>query len=123
MELIERLDLAEWERDHVVGGAYRVTIDTIPQLLREIGRAQAAEARLIGERDRSKEEATLLKGEVANLQHMVRVSEYGYRNACEVVHYPECWDTAAYPTLTHALREIGFECSCDECQTTSKEIS
>jgi hypothetical protein len=31
-----------------------------------------------------------------------------------VLHYPTCWDTAAYPTLASALREIGaFKCQCE----------
>jgi len=28
------------------------------------------------------------------------------------IHYPDCWDTAAYPTLVSALQEIG----CSEHQ-------
>src|SRR5450830_143654 len=34
----------------------------------------------------------------------------------QAIHYPECWDTAAYPTLASAIKEIGaFKCSTDEC--------
>lgn len=36
----------------------------------------------------------------------------------ERLHYPECWDTAAYPTLEDALWEM-----CDtvfQCQTCGK---
>lgn len=31
-----------------------------------------------------------------------------------LIHYPACWDTAAHPTLEHALQEIlngSFKCS------------
>ena len=31
----------------------------------------------------------------------------------KLIHYPDCWDTAAYPTLESALREIG--CNSADC--------
>lgn len=35
------------------------------------------------------------------------------------IHYPACWDTAAYPTLMDELFSFvpcgEFECNCDEC--------
>jgi len=33
--------------------------------------------------------------------------------AAKAIHYPECWDTAAYPTLKSALEEVyaSFKCS------------
>lgn len=36
----------------------------------------------------------------------------------DAIHYPGCWDTAAYPTLESALHEMTawFKCSNDECQ-------
>lgn len=35
----------------------------------------------------------------------------------DAIHYPECWDVAAYPTLENALSELYafFKCSNDEC--------
>lgn len=38
----------------------------------------------------------------------------GYDKA---IHYPECWDTAAYPTIESALHEITawFKCSNEDC--------
>jgi hypothetical protein len=35
----------------------------------------------------------------------------------QAIHYPECWDTAAYPTVEDALRELyaWFKCSNEEC--------
>lgn len=30
------------------------------------------------------------------------------------IHYPECWDTAAYPTLADAVCEITY-CDPDQC--------
>lgn len=37
----------------------------------------------------------------------------------KALHYPDCWDTAAYPTVLDAVLEV-FKCSNDECkyQTT-----
>lgn len=40
------------------------------------------------------------------------------RNALQkAIHYPDCWDTAAYPTIEDALQEMqaGFKCSNDDC--------
>ena len=31
----------------------------------------------------------------------------------EAIHYPECWDTIAYPTLLDAIKEIG--CNAEDC--------
>lgn len=33
------------------------------------------------------------------------------------IHYPECWDTATYPTIESALAETGedFQCTNDDC--------
>lgn len=33
-------------------------------------------------------------------------------NLAELIHYPQHWDTACYPTLESALHEIG----CSECR-------
>jgi hypothetical protein len=35
------------------------------------------------------------------------------------LHYPECWDTAAYPTLHDALLEVTGNCGCSECDPAS----
>jgi hypothetical protein len=32
------------------------------------------------------------------------------------LHYPQCWDTAAYPTLMEALLEIAAHDGCSECK-------
>ncbi|VVE52119.1 hypothetical protein PMO31116_04727 [Pandoraea morbifera] len=41
----------------------------------------------------------------------------GERDLGQAIHYPECWDTAAYPTPESALAEVyaSFECTNDEC--------
>ena len=41
----------------------------------------------------------------------------------EALHYPECWDTAAYPTVLSALSEVFafFRCSNDEHATALTE--
>lgn len=34
----------------------------------------------------------------------------------EVMHYPECWDTVAYPTLLDAVLNSGLSgCNPDDC--------
>lgn len=65
--MIERLDIAEWERAHDAGGAYRLTIDSVPQLLREIGRAQASETHLIGANHDLQIQITALKAAIFEL--------------------------------------------------------
>lgn len=45
----------------------------------------------------------------------------------KAIHYPECWDTAAYPTWECALSETyaGFRCACDVCpqmQSSDEQI-
>lgn len=39
----------------------------------------------------------------------------------DAIHYPECWDTMAYPTLFSAVREIG--CNNPECVRREKAVS
>lgn len=40
------------------------------------------------------------------------------RDIAEAIHYPDCWDQMAYPTLESALHELTawFKCANDECQ-------
>ena len=38
------------------------------------------------------------------------------KTLAEAIHYPECWDTMAYPTLLDALKEVG--CNPDNCSQT-----
>lgn len=33
----------------------------------------------------------------------------------KAIHYPDCWDTAAYPTLESALNEVYAHFKCSEC--------
>lgn len=35
------------------------------------------------------------------------------------IHYPECWDTAAYPTLFHAIYE---QVGCSQCKTGTPQM-
>ena len=37
----------------------------------------------------------------------------------DAIHWPECWDTAAYPTLTSALSEVAasFRCTNQDTHT------
>ena len=72
---------------------------------------------------------------ITRAEHHHRVRNYAMQNEClqsadsirahksfvgpvadvgEAIHYPACWDTAAYPTMQDAMAEIGaFKCS--EC--------
>lgn len=36
----------------------------------------------------------------------------------DALHYPDCWDVDAYPTIEDALKEAvwALGCSCKECQ-------
>lgn len=60
------------------------------------------------------------RGEIVHVQFLKILKEQ-YLAAITVaaqnlIHYPDCWDTAAYPTLDEALIEIGkFECTNEEC--------
>jgi len=42
----------------------------------------------------------------------------------KAIHYPECWDTAAYPTLESALAELfaWFKCSNDDCAALVQQV-
>ena len=43
--------------------------------------------------------------------------------AATSIHYPECWDTAAYPTVESALSEVyaGFKCTNHQGPHTSAQ--
>lgn len=36
-------------------------------------------------------------------------------SAAKAIHYPQCWDTAAYPTLKSALHEVYAAFQCQQC--------
>lgn len=38
----------------------------------------------------------------------------------KVIHWPECWDTAAYPTALHAFIEVYEHFRCSECAPAPK---
>lgn len=38
----------------------------------------------------------------------------------KAIHYPDCWDTAAYPTLESALKEMYAFFKCSECAPSSQ---
>ena len=38
------------------------------------------------------------------------------------IHYPGCWDTAAYPTLEDAVYEIIDHKGCSECARIKDEV-
>jgi len=38
----------------------------------------------------------------------------------KALHYPKCWDTMAYPTIIHAIKEVN---RCTQCQDVKLEKS
>lgn len=55
---------------------------------------------------------------VAELQQERAIDAESAVAIAEIMHYPACWDTAAYPSIESAIQEsIGyyFKCNCDEC--------
>ena len=38
----------------------------------------------------------------------------------KALHYPKCWDTIAYPTIIHAIKEVN---RCTQCQDVKLEKS
>jgi hypothetical protein len=41
----------------------------------------------------------------------------------ELLHYPQCWDTAAYPTLADAMIEVAGAAGCSECKAQAEQVS
>ena len=39
------------------------------------------------------------------------------KSIAKAIHYPRCWDTAAYPTLASALWEMVMMPKCKICPT------
>lgn len=37
------------------------------------------------------------------------------KDLAKAIHYPQCWDVAAYPTLAHAISELATCFQCCEC--------
>ena len=45
-----------------------------------------------------------------------QIPDAGWRSLAAAIHYPKCWDTAAYPTLEDALSELAaaFQCTNED---------
>lgn len=54
------------------------------------------------------------KWEVAQIA-IAAISPQTAPSAAQALHYPQCWDTAAYPTLKSALHEVYASFHCSEC--------
>ena len=39
------------------------------------------------------------------------------------IHYPDCWDTAAYPRLIDALRQLAHCVGCKECEAAQQNTT
>ena len=48
------------------------------------------------------------------MNERIRIHEGGAEELARAIHYPECWDTMAYPTLFDALIEISH-CDPKQC--------
>lgn len=49
--------------------------------------------------------------ELSDAQPAVAVN----KDLAKAIHYPQCWDVAAYPTLAHAISELATCFQCCEC--------
>lgn len=58
-------------------------------------------------------ENSALRAQIVELERQ----EPATNRIAKAIHYPECWDTAAYPTPEDALAEMAeaFRCTNDEC--------
>jgi len=54
-----------------------------------------------------------LEAEISALREM-------FCEANKALHYPKCWDTMAYPTIIHAIKEVN---RCTQCQDVKLEKS
>lgn len=50
------------------------------------------------------------------MMERARRMEESDQELAERIHYPQCWDTAAYSTLHDALLEVTASCGCSECK-------
>ena len=66
-------------------------------------------ARSLARLSQTADKAVLLESEFQN--HQCSDKEIAAK-----IHYPDCWDSAAYPTLFSALNEMG--CNPDNCTKT-----
>ncbi len=41
----------------------------------------------------------------------------------DLLHYPDCWDTIAYPTLLDAIKEMRGRCTNDDCDHKSRVLT
>lgn len=39
------------------------------------------------------------------------------------IHYPDCWDTAAYPRLIDAIRQLAHCAGCEECEAAQQNTA
>jgi hypothetical protein len=52
----------------------------------------------------------------AALLNRIKELEASNKAIEDKIHYPKCWDTVAYETLSSAITElVEFSCHCDEC--------
>ena len=49
------------------------------------------------------------------LEHIEQLTKE-LEEVAEAIHYPDCWDTMAYPTLLDAITEINHCSACEAIQ-------
>ena len=59
--------------------------------------------------------------EIERLEAELAAAKEQMGRMAEKVHYPDCWDTAAYPTLADAVCEIAH-CDPQQCQQNGATI-
>jgi len=50
--------------------------------------------------------------EIESLQAQLSEARRELEQLARKIHYPDCWDTSVYPTLSDALNEIGCNPDC-----------
>jgi hypothetical protein len=59
-----------------------------------------------------------MAGQIKDLEQQLKTFQNEITKLGEAIHYPDCWDTVAYPTLFDALSEIN---NCNYCSKGLKD--
>ncbi|MFZ3286620.1 MAG: hypothetical protein WA191_07190 [Telluria sp.] len=69
------------------------------------------------------EDAALAKNRVDKAEAALAASQAAPDHAlAKAIHYPDCWDTAAYSTLSDALAAVYHDFQCSECQAAPAKV-
>lgn len=65
-----------------------------------------------------------MQGQLHLSNMAVDLASQEVHSIAKAIHYPDCWDEAAYPTLLSAISEVG--CNVDNCEmrvSTKEQLS